>query len=165
MIYLIFYFANLFKVYLGPCARVFFIFSWRITQTVCMIFFVLASSTLLVVGQWGGETYQKYFPAVFRMVEICPLVGFLCFTRCVFHYLGIWENSWGLCSFLEGSTSTFCVRHFCGRLQSCQKSLWPFLRYLDRLFCMIFCIVYTLVAGLLYSPALVWQWYCGIIVT
>ena len=56
-------------------------------------------------------------PDVSIMVGIYPLVFFL--GRCIVQHLALSEKSWGMLSILRGSISTFCVRHFCRRLQSC----------------------------------------------
>ena len=57
-----------------------------------------------------------------RVVGICPVLGFFCFTRCVVQNLGLSEKSRGLLSVLEGSTLVIYLQIFRRRLQSCRRT-------------------------------------------
>ena len=91
-------------------------------------------------------------PAASSTVGIWPLVDIFCFTRCVVQHLDLSSKSQGFRSILEGPTSTVCVRCFWRRLRSCICLFRP-----------IFSLVSALVAGSLFSSALVWRQSWGIL--
>ena len=85
-------------------------------------YLVLFSVALLVVGWRSGFASHELTPAFYRGWNL-PLIGIFCFTMNFFQHLGPSEKYRGLCSVLEGYTSTLCVSNvFRRKLWRCQKT-------------------------------------------
>ena len=117
MIYLSYYFTNLFKFHPGPWTCAFFITGWPVSQTVCIFCISLVSVALLGVGCKGGISYHVYL-SVSSIVHITPIGVFW------FYKVGDRTNSVKIINgsplLLRVSTQFWCVWHF----RRCSKVAW-----------------------------------------